>query len=294
VLLAALAILVPHFYEPKPLLARMVPQVPALIAAVGMTLVMICRQIDISIGSQFGVCAVLGGILAAKGVGLGAVLLACMAAGAVMGAINGALVAWLRLPSIVVTLATMVTWAEGLRLFQKGQFVNLPGGTQWFGLEQQMGQLTLIGIGLAIVAMAGWVMKNLNAGRFVYAVGSDAESARLAGINPSRTTFGVFVLAGILTGLAAVMNMVQSPQVDPKSGMGLELKVIAAAVVGGVAVRGGRGNVWGVMLGLLLLVTVSPALTYLQVAAYWERAIQGLVILLAVTADGFRNRRETV
>ena len=87
------------------------------------------------------------------------------------------------------------------------------------------------------------------------------------------------------------MNIVQSPQVDPKSGVGLELKAIAAAVVGGVAVGGGRGNLWGVFLGLLLLATINPALTYLRIDAYWEKAIQGAVILLAVVGDGLRNRR---
>jgi rhamnose transport system permease protein len=134
-------------------------------------------------------------------------------------------------------------------------------------------------------------MKNVGAGRHVYAVGSDAEAARLAGINPKLTTLSVFVITGMLVGLAAVMNMVRSPQVDPKSGGGLELKVIAAAVVGGVAVSGGRGNLWGVFAGLLLLATINPALTYLHVEAYWEKAIQGAVILLAVIADGLRSRR---
>ena len=87
------------------------------------------------------------------------------------------------------------------------------------------------------------------------------------------------------------MNIVQSPQVDPKSGSGLELKAIAAAVVGGVAISGGRGNLWGVFLGLLLLVTINPALTYLHIEPYWEKAIQGAIILLAVIADGLRHRR---
>ena len=97
---------------------------------------------------------------------------------------------------------------------------------------------------------------------------------------------------GALTGLAALMNMVQSPQVDPKSGGGLELKAIAAAVVGGVAVSGGRGNLWGVFVGLLLLSVINPALTHLHVEAYWEKAIQGAIILLAVVADGIRRRQE--
>jgi rhamnose transport system permease protein len=99
------------------------------------------------------------------------------------------------------------------------------------------------------------------------------------------------VLLGALTGLAALMNIVQSPQVQPLSGAGLELKVIAAVVVGGVAIAGGRGNLWGVLAGLLLLACVGPALTHLRVEAYWEKAIQGLIILLAVVADGVRQRR---
>ena len=99
-------------------------------------------------------------------------------------------------------------------------------------------------------------------------------------------------MLGGLTGVAAMMNMVQSPQVDPKSGTGLELKAIAAAVVGGVAISGGRGKLWGVLAGLLLLACIAPALTHLHVQAYWEKAIQGAVILLAVVADGLRMRRE--
>jgi len=290
-LLAVLAGIAPAFFELQPLLSRLTAQTPALVVAVGMALVIICRQIDISVGSQFGVCAVVAGLLAAAGLPLPVVLLASVAAGAAMGALNGWLVAGLGLPSIVVTLATMVTWQEALRLFQQGKFINLPAGLQWFGLAQQRGQLTLIAAAVALLAVAAWVLKNLAAGRHVYAVGTDAEAARLAGINPRGTTLGVFILLGALVGLAAVMNIVQSPQVDPKAGGGLELKTIAAAVVGGVAVNGGRGNLWGVFVGLLLLATINPALTYLHVEAYWEKAIQGLVILLAVVADGIRSRR---
>src|SRR5204862_5021904 len=112
------------------------------------------------------------------------------------------------------------------------------------------------------------------------------------GIHPRVVTFMTFVLTGALTGLAAMMNIVQSPQVDPGSGTGLELKTIAAVVVGGVAISGGRGNLWGVFAGLLLLACISPALTHLHVEAYWEKAIQGAIILLAVVADGVRMRKE--
>ncbi len=292
VLLGALAIWAPHFFALQPMLSRLTAQTPALIAAVGMTFVIVSRQIDISIGAQFGMCAVIAGLLAAAKVPLPVVLIAAIGTGALMGALNGVLVAWLRLPSIVVTLATMVTWQEGLRLWQQGRLLNLPPGVQWFGLNQAAGQTVLIVFAVAFVAIAAWMMKNIAAGRRVYAVGSDAEAARLAGIDPQRTTFGVFVLLGALTGLAAMMNVVQSPQVQPTSGDGLEMKVIAACVVGGVAVSGGRGNLWGVFPGLLLLANVNPALTHFHVQAYWEKAIQGFVILLAVMADGLRSRRK--
>ena len=152
----------------------------------------------------------------------------------------------------------------------------------------------MIATALLLLIVAAWAMKNLSAGRRIYATGTDAEAARLAGIEPKRTTFGVFVLMGILAGLAAVLNLVQSPQVQPNSGDGLELKTIAAAVVGGVAITGGRGTLWGVLLGMLLLANVNPALTHFHQPPYWEKAIQGLVILLAVVADGIRSRKTRI
>ena len=291
-LLLALGIFAPNFFELQPLLSRTTSQMPALVAAIGITLVIITRQIDISIGAQFSMCAVVAGIVAAAGMPLPVAVLAAVGTGVAMGAFNGLLVAWLGLPSIVVTLATMVTWNELLRLWQQGRLMNLPAGFQWFGLSQPTGQTIVITVAIALLLFAAWAMKNLAAGRYVYAVGTDAEAARLAGINPKWTTFGVFVLMGALAGIASVLNLVQSPQVQPNAGDGLELKVIAAAVVGGVAITGGRGNLWGVLLGLLLLANVNPALTHFHQPPYWERAIQGLVILLAVIADGLKRSKK--
>src|SRR5436190_4726220 len=189
VLLLALALFAPHFFTFQPLLSRLTAQAPALVAAIGMTLVIISRQIDISVGSQFGMCAVIAGLLAGAGLPLPLVAFGAIAAGAVMGALNGVLVAWLRLPSIVVTLATMVTWQEALRLWQQGRLLNLPPGIQWFGLSQPAGQTALIAFAVLLLAAAAWAMKNLAGGRHVFAVGSDAEAARLAGIDPRRITF---------------------------------------------------------------------------------------------------------
>jgi len=293
VFLLALALFAPSFYQLPPLLSLLARETPAVIVTGGTALVIISRQIDISVGSQFAVCSVCAGLLAAAKSPLIHVLGASVGTGLLLGAFNGLLVASLRLPSIVVTLAAMVTWREALRWKRQGEFVNLPDGLQWIGLGQMQGQLMLIALALGLFVALALASRYVAAGRFVYAVGTDAEAARLAGIPPRVVTFGVFVLMGALTGLAAVINMVQSPQVDPKTGSGLELKTIAAAVVGGVAISGGRGSLWGAFLGLMLLACVSPALVHLHVEAFWERAIQGLIILLAVVADGLRSRKET-
>ena len=290
-ILLGLAIFAPAFYQPQPLLSLLTREAPTLVVACGMTLVIVCRQIDISVGSIFSVCSVCAGLLAARGWPLLLVLPASVALGAVFGAFNGVLVAGLRLPSIVVTLATMVTLRQGLNLVRQGEFVNLPEGIQWFGLGQTAGQLVLVIAAVVILILLALAMRHLAAGRFVYAVGTDAEAARLAGIRPQLVTFLVFVSIGALTGLAAMMNLAQSPQVQPLTGNGLELKVIAAVVVGGVTISGGRGNLWGAFAGLLLLACISPALTHLRIEAYWEKAIQGTIILLAVVADGLRSRK---
>lgn len=291
VLLLFLALAAPSFFQPQPLLSFLAREAPVLVVACGMTVVIISRQIDISVGSQFAICSVCAGLLAAMKLPLPLVVAAAAALGALLGAFNGLLVAGLRLPSIVVTLATMVAWREGLRWLRQGEYVNLPDGVQWLGLSQTHGQWLLVLGAIALLALMAFVLRHLACGRFFYAVGSDAEAARLAGIRPQWVTFIAFALLGALTGLAAMMNLVQSPQVDPNSGTGLELQAIAAVVVGGVEISGGRGSLWGVFFGFWLLACISPALTYLHVEAYWEKAIQGVIILLAVVADGLRRRK---
>jgi rhamnose transport system permease protein len=288
-LLILLALFAPNFFDPQPLLSRLTAAAPKLVLACGITLVIITRQIDISIGSLFAVCGTCAGLVATSKYPLPAAILTSLGVGALGGALNGVLVAGLRLPSIVVTLATMVTMRYSLMLAQQGVFINLPAKVQWFDLPMRTGQFIVCAMALVLLLFLAFATKHLAAGRFIYAVGSDTEAARLAGIRPQLTTFWVFVFMGTLCGLAAVMNMVQSPQVDPNSGRGLELEAIAAAVVGGVAISGGRGNFWGVLAGLLLLVCIGPALTYAGVKPYWEKAIQGAIILLAVVADGFRG-----
>ncbi|HEY6225529.1 MAG TPA: ABC transporter permease, partial [Verrucomicrobiae bacterium] len=252
-LLLLMAIFTPNFFDPQPLLSRLTAAAPRLILACGVALVIIARQIDISIGSLFAVCGTCAGLLAAAKVPVSVAMFAALVIGALGGMINGALVAGLGLPSIVVTLATMVTLREALRLAQQGVFINLPDAAQWFSLPMRVGQSLVCITAVIVLVVLSFAMRHLAAGRFIYAVGSNAEGARLAGIRARIVTFAVFTVMGALAGLAAVLNMVQSPQVDPNTGRGMELEAIAAAVVGGVSVSGGRGKLWGVFLGLLLL-----------------------------------------
>jgi rhamnose transport system permease protein len=126
----------------------------------------------------------------------------------------------------------------------------------------------------------------------VYATGSNAEGARLAGIDPARVVFWVFTLTGALCGCAAFLNSVRFNQVPSNAGLGMELEVIAAVIVGGVAVTGGRGTAVGALLGVILLGMIGPALTFLGISAYWERALQGAIILAAVAIDALRGRVE--
>ena len=293
-LLVALRIFAPAFYSPQPLLSLATYEAPTLIVACGMATIIICRQIDISVGASFAVCGTCGALLMQHGWPCLAVLPITILLGALMGAFNGALVACLGLPSIVVTLATMVTWGQGLRWLRQGVLVDV-GGAQWFGLSQAQGQWIIILTALIIVVLNALVLKNVAAGRFVYAVGTNAEAARLAGLRPRFITFMMFVRLGAFTGLAAFLNAVQAASYQPNPDTGLELKTIAAVVVGGVAISGGRGNLWGVFCGVVLLACVSPispALVYLGIPPYWGKAIQGAIILLAVMADGLRTRKQ--
>lgn len=292
--LLVLAAAAPRFFGPEPLRALVVRSAPVLVAAVGMTLVIVCRQIDISIGSQFSICGVVAGLLARAGLPIPVVGLGTLLAGAGMGAVNGSLVAGLGMPSIVVTLATLVILRESLRYLREGEFVrNLPHGFQWFGAGQAAGQWLVVAIALAVFVLFAWSLRNVAAGRAVYATGSDAEAARLAGIRPRRVVFSVFVLMGALAGLAALLNAVRFGDVDPNSGTGLELQVIAAVVVGGAAVSGGRGTLIGTLIGVGLLGSIGPALVFLNAEAQWEKAIQGLIILLAVASDALYKDGKT-
>ncbi len=287
-----LAAIAPGYFAAENLGDLFLANLPVLVVAIGMTLVILTGNIDISVGSIFAMCSVVAGVVAKETGSVALSAVSACAAGAMLGALNGSLVAYLQMPSIVVTLATMVALRDALRWWTQGAWVqDLPQGFQWFGLPQAAYPVVACGIVVLLQSVTAWTMRSVAAGRAVYATGSNEDAARLAGFNTARVTLMVFVAAGAFTGFAALLNAVRFNQIPSNAGIGLELKVIAAAIVGGVAIRGGEGSFTGTLLGVVLLGAIGPALTFLGVSAYWERALQGAIILAAVAIDALRERR---
>jgi rhamnose transport system permease protein len=286
-LLLVLLVVAPQFFRLDNLRDLAVANAPVLIVAVGMTLVLLTGHVDISVGSQFAVCSVCAALLARAGMPMPLVLGATMVLGAGLGAMNGLFVARLQLPSVVVTLATMVIWRDGLRWATQGAWVqNLPPSFQWFGLAQRPGEWVVLMTAGGVLLAGAYVLRLRAAGRAVYAVGS--------GLQPQRVVFAVFAMLGACTALAAVLNSIRFAEVQANAGVGLEIKVLASVVVGGTLITGGRGTLGGTLVGVALLGVLGTALTFLGVNAFWEKAAQGAIILLAAAADalaGLGTRR---
>jgi rhamnose transport system permease protein len=290
-LLLVLAAAAPAFYAAANLRDLALNNTSFLIVAIGMTLVILIGEIDISVASQFAVCSVATGVLAKAGVPMLLLPILVVVVGAGLGAVNGLLVGGLRMPSIVVTLAMLVVWRDGLRWVTDGAWVqNLPTNFQWFGLDPTLAGSMIVIAPLLLFGAFAWALRNLGFGRSLYAVGSNGEAARLAGIDRRSVTVAVFVIMGALVGLASSLNAVRFNSVPSNAGVGLELKAVAAVVVGGAAIIGGRANLLGTLLGAALLGTIGPALTFLEINPFWEKAIQGAIILAALGSDVAFNR----
>jgi rhamnose transport system permease protein len=285
-----LAVVSPGYFSRENLTDLFLANMPVLFVALGMTLVILTAEIDISVGSVFAICGVAAGLLAKANWPITLSALAACAVGASFGALNGALVAYAGIPSIVVTLAMMTALRDGLRWWTEGAWVHgLPPAFQWLGLTQASYPIVATAITAALFVLCAWALGHTAAGRAIYATGSNAGAARLAGFDTARIKWTAFVVLGALTGLAAVLNAVRFNQIPTNAGLGLEMKAIAAVVVGGTAIAGGRGTAIGTLLGVVLLGAIGPALTFLGASAYWERAIQGGIILAAVAADALRR-----
>ncbi|MFD5316302.1 ABC transporter permease [Streptomyces sp. NPDC127098] len=275
-----------------------------VVLAVGQTLVIVTRNIDLSVGSVLGLAAFGTGQLmsSAPGTPIPLALLAGLALGALCGVVNGALIAAARVPALVITLGTLYVFRGVDHSWAAGEQINaadMPRGFLDFGTATVLGVPVLALIAVAVLALVGSYLGSYRGGRELYAIGSEPTAARLSGIPVGRRVFGAFVASGALAGLAGVLHAARFGTVDATVGTGLELQVVAAAVVGGVAIFGGSGSAYGAALGALLLTTIGSSLAVLRVDPFWQQAVVGGLILAAIGLDrllaarvaGRRSRR---
>jgi len=265
------------------------------IAACGQTLVVLTRNVDLSIDANIGLTAfVVGDLLKSHAANVPEAVLLGLALGTGLGAFNGLLVTFGRVPSIVATLGTMSLFRGADFLIAGGKQVSagdLPQSYLRLATTPVFGVPSLIVYAAVIVVLLAFVLRNTQFGRQIYAVGSNPEAARLIGIPSGRIVFTVFVLSGLLSGLAGVLWGSRFGTVNAFAANGMVLMVVAAVVVGGVNIFGGSGTVVGAALGAVLLGTIANALTLLHFSQFWLQAIDGAVILAAVSADAAITRR---
>ncbi|UQU64388.1 ABC transporter permease [Couchioplanes caeruleus] len=260
------------------------------VMAAGQAVVVITRNIDLSVGSVLGLSAFTVATMMSANPDLPMIvaLLVGLAVGAVAGLINGVLVRYGRVPALVVTLGTLYMFRGITYSWAGGRQVNadeLPRHFLQFANASVLGVPWLVLIAVVVVVGVSVLMRNYRVGRELYAMGSSPQAAELAGIRVARNLLGAFLLSGALAGLAGVLFAARFGTVDASAGNGYELNVVAAVVVGGVAVFGGSGTVWGAGLGALLLTVIGSALAVLDINQFWQQAIVGALILFAICAD---------
>ncbi len=292
-LIALFGLLTDNFVS-RVTLFTIVNQMPALlIAAVGMTLVVIAGGIDLSVGSVMALAAaVIAVALTGWHVSPGLALLAGAGVGALCGALNGLVTVGFRVPSFIVTLGTLEIARGGAYLVTDSRAVFAGGrldaiGAPWPGL----GASTAALIALGVVVVGQFVLTRTVFGRYLVAIGTNREAVRLAGIDPRPVELAAFTVAGALAGVAGACHIAYLESADPNAGVGLELSAIAAVVIGGASLLGGRGSIVGTCLGVLIIAVLQAGLAQAGVSEPTKRIVTGAAIVAAVIADGWRRRR---
>ena len=261
-----------------------------VLVAVGQAIVIITKSVDLSVGSVLGLTAYLTGrlFIDIPGIPMIVVFLAGIVFGGLLGLINGALVAFAKVPAMVITLGTLyayrginVVWAGSDRINAS----DMPKDFLALGTGQFLSIPLLTIIALVVLVAAAWYMKNTRGGREFYAIGSDPAAAGLYGLRVIRRLLIAFVASGALAGLAGVLYAARYGTVNSQAGTGWELDAVGAAVIGGVAIVGGSGTVWGAAIGAVLLLTINRALPILGVPDFWQRAVVGALIIGAIVLD---------
>jgi ribose/xylose/arabinose/galactoside ABC-type transport system permease subunit len=261
------------------------------IVSIGMTMVIVTGGIDVSVGSMLALCMLMSAKTMLTGGGLVLALLVSLGMGLLVGLINGAIVAFGRIHPIIVTLGTLnIIRAVHIQILGP-QWITPPPAAHSLALGTLIGWPIPWWLTVLLCVLFSLFLARRPLGRHIYAIGGNAEAARLAGVNVLGVIIFVYAITGMLVGLAAVIQLGQSGTVQPNAGLGLELQVIAATVIGGTSILGGKGTVIGAVLGALLVEAVHNALITIGNLGLIEGLIIGLLILIAVGVDVIQNRR---
>jgi len=288
----------PRFFSTQELTFILQNTTVFAVLAVGETLVVLTRNVDLSVGSVLGLSAFLSADMFGSHPGTSTVVVFLVGIGIGLGwgVVNGLLVTIGRVPSLVVTLAMLyIIRGVDILIVGGGQVVASSLPNSFLAIPQKtVGGVPILAIVVAVfVGLVAYALRSFRAGRDLYAIGSNPDAARLAGLATGKRVFAAFAISGALAGLSGVLWAAQYGTIDSTAGTGYELQVIAAVVVGGVAIFGGSGTVVGAALGALLLNTINSALYVLGVSAFWDEAIAGLLLLVAIAFDRFVNLQLT-
>lgn len=281
-----------RFGTPENMVTILIAAAPFALIALGQTLVILTGGIDLSVGSVIAASAMAGALVAKSNPGqIWLALLVAVLVGLAAGLINGAVVAYLKVPPFIATLG-MMTLASGLAyVIGGGAPINgLPDGFGVFANTEILGiKIPVILMVISIVALA-IIMKRTAYGMRVYAVGGNRLAAEIAGVNASRVLLSVYAISGVLAGLSGIMIASRVISGAPNLGTGYELDAIAAVVIGGASLMGGRGSIWGTALGLLLIQTLNNGFDLLIIPAYWQDIMKGVLIVAAVAIDVWASK----
>ena len=287
VLFAGLVALNPAYFSLQTLAMIFASAQILCLLALGATLVMLTRNIDVSVGSTVGLSAIATGVALNSGYGLMTAIAFALAIGALAGAFNGLLVVGLRIPAIVATLGTLGLYRGVMLLWTGGKWIEgLPNSLKALSEPASIGISPLGWLALALLLAGGWILSRTAFGRDFYAVGDNLAAARQLGVAVNRTRMLAFTLNGMLAACAGIVFAAQIGFVPNQTGSGLEMKAIAACVLGGISLLGGTGTLLGAFLGAFFLTQIDTVLVLFRLPAWWNDFIAGLVLLGVLVLDG--------
>ena len=296
IILCVTASLISPFFLNKINLLNVLRQVSLFgVVAVGMTFVILTRGIDLSVGSIVAVVGVLAATLLAGGTPIPLAVIAGLAAGTAMGVVNGLGVTIGNVPPFIMTLGTMVMGRGVALTIADGGTVNMGDAADrffWLGGGFLYGIPVPIWVFAAVCVVAFVVLRFTPFGRQIYAVGSNEEAARLAGINVGLTIFSVYAISGILAALGGLLFLSRLSVGDPNSGLGLELEAITIVVIGGTSLFGGEGGVGGTVIGAVILAVLANILNLVGVSPFSQQVVKGAIIVFAVLLETSKRRRQ--